>query len=64
MGSLPLLRHELFPASQQTNEQIQEDIYQDKGNTEPDSKESETVDDLRELLNENPELVQELLNQE
>lgn len=52
------------PASQQTKEQIQEDIYEDKGDTEPDSRESEAVDDLRELLKENPELVQDLLGQQ
>lgn len=42
-------------------DEIEEDVYESKGEAESDDEE-EAVDKLRELLKENPELVDELLD--
>lgn len=46
------------PDAQAAKEKIEEDVYEDKG--EAEGEEEEAVDKLRNLINENPELIEEL----
>ena len=55
---------EIFtPDAQATKNQMQDDVYQSKGQAESDSKEN-AVDKLRNLLNENPELIDKVMEEE
>lgn len=46
------------PDAQQTEKEIEEDMWQSKGET--DGEEEEALDKMKRLLSENPELIQEL----
>jgi integrase/recombinase XerD len=50
------------PASQQTKEQIQDSMWEEKSEAETGSKTEDSVDELRELLKEKPEILEELTN--
>lgn len=50
------------PKAHQTKQDIDESVYAEQREAEPESQKSETVDDLRKLLKENPELMEELVD--
>lgn len=48
------------PAAQQTKEKMEDTLWEGKAEAGPDTEESEGVDELRRLLKEKPELLEEL----
>lgn len=58
--SCPYCGMNYSPDSQQTKEQIRDDMWDEKSGTEAGSKTEDSVDELRKLLKEKPELLEEL----
>ena len=51
------------PASQQTKDEIEDSMWNEKSEAEAGSKTDESVDQLRNLLRENPELMEKLVSE-